>query len=62
MSKIKYTVIGGGINGLAVARQLLLDHPTAEVTLLKKKIKLHSTKLAITQALYMRVYIMRRAV
>ncbi len=45
MSKIKYTVIGGGINGLAVARQLLLDHPTAEVTLFEKedKVAQHQT-------------------
>ena len=37
MSIVKYTVIGGGINGLAVARQLLIDHPNAEVTLFEKE-------------------------
>nr|WP_281414225.1 L-2-hydroxyglutarate oxidase [Wohlfahrtiimonas chitiniclastica] len=37
VSVVKYTVIGGGINGLAVARQLLLDHPDAKVTLFEKE-------------------------
>lgn len=37
MSSVKYTVIGGGINGLAVARQLLIDHPEASVTLFEKE-------------------------
>ncbi|RFB71330.1 MULTISPECIES: L-2-hydroxyglutarate oxidase [unclassified Herbaspirillum] len=37
MKKIRYAVIGGGINGLAVARQLLLDNPDAAVTLFEKE-------------------------
>ena len=32
-----YAVIGGGINGLAVARQLMLDHPGATVTVFEKE-------------------------
>src|SRR5699024_6486340 len=34
---IKYAIIGGGINGLAVARQLLLDYPEAKVSLFEKE-------------------------
>ncbi|MCQ9617630.1 L-2-hydroxyglutarate oxidase [Paenalcaligenes niemegkensis] len=37
MSTISYAVIGGGINGLAVARQLLLDYPDAKVSLFEKE-------------------------
>lgn len=37
MSAISYAVIGGGINGLAVARQLLIDYPDASVTLFEKE-------------------------
>ncbi|MEV0270758.1 L-2-hydroxyglutarate oxidase [Hamadaea sp. NPDC050747] len=33
----RYVVIGGGIVGLAVARQLLLDQPAAEVTVVEKE-------------------------
>ncbi|MBB5872349.1 L-2-hydroxyglutarate oxidase [Allocatelliglobosispora scoriae] len=33
----RYVVIGGGIVGLAVARQLLLDHPDDQVTVLEKE-------------------------
>ena len=32
-----YAIIGGGINGLAVARQLLLDYPDARVTVFEKE-------------------------
>lgn len=37
MNKKRYAVIGGGINGLAVARQLLLDFPEAKVTVFEKE-------------------------
>ena len=37
MATIKYAIIGGGINGLAVARQLLLDYPEAKVSLFEKE-------------------------
>lgn len=37
MPSISYAVIGGGINGLAVARQLLIDYPEAKVTLFEKE-------------------------
>lgn len=37
MSKKRYAVIGGGINGLAVARQLLLDDPDGSVTVFEKE-------------------------
>lgn len=37
MNKTRYAIIGGGINGLAVARQLLLDNPDASVTLFEKE-------------------------
>ncbi|OYQ78721.1 hydroxyglutarate oxidase [Ignatzschineria sp. F8392] len=37
MSTINYAVIGGGINGLSVARQLLIDYPDANVTLFEKE-------------------------
>src|SRR5450830_1993869 len=37
MNKKRYAVIGGGINGLAVARQLLLDFPEATVVLFEKE-------------------------
>lgn len=37
MNKKRYAVIGGGINGLAVARQLLLDFPEAAVTVFEKE-------------------------
>ncbi len=33
----KYAVIGGGINGLSVARQIILDHPDASVTVFEKE-------------------------
>lgn len=36
MTQERFAVIGGGINGLAVARQLLLDHPDASVTVFEK--------------------------
>ncbi len=34
---MRYAVIGGGINGLAVARQLLLDNPDVRVTVFEKE-------------------------
>lgn len=37
MNKKRYAVVGGGINGLAVARQLLLDEPGAAVTVFEKE-------------------------
>ncbi|QJP99860.1 MULTISPECIES: L-2-hydroxyglutarate oxidase [Herbaspirillum] len=37
MNKNRYAVIGGGINGLAVARQLMLDFPEATVTVFEKE-------------------------
>lgn len=37
MSNNHYAIIGGGINGLSVARQLLLDFPEAQVTLFEKE-------------------------
>ncbi|UNM97109.1 L-2-hydroxyglutarate oxidase [Ignatzschineria rhizosphaerae] len=37
MSTVNYAVIGGGINGLSVARQLLIDYPGANVTLFEKE-------------------------
>ncbi|TCM68030.1 L-2-hydroxyglutarate oxidase LhgO [Acinetobacter calcoaceticus] len=37
MTDKHYAIIGGGINGLAVARQLLLDHPAAKVTVFEKE-------------------------
>jgi L-2-hydroxyglutarate oxidase LhgO len=37
MNKKRYAVVGGGINGLAVARQLLLDEPGASVTVFEKE-------------------------
>lgn len=37
MNRKRYAVIGGGINGLAVARQLLLDFPEASVTVFEKE-------------------------
>jgi L-2-hydroxyglutarate oxidase LhgO len=37
MSKKRYAVIGGGINGLSVARQLLLDDPDGSVTVFEKE-------------------------
>ena len=37
MSTVNYAVIGGGINGLSVARQLLIDYPEANVTLFEKE-------------------------
>lgn len=37
MQKKHYAIIGGGINGLAVARQLLLDHPHICVTVFEKE-------------------------
>lgn len=37
MSQVKYAVIGGGINGLAVARQLKLDYPEADITVFEKE-------------------------
>lgn len=37
MNRKRYAVIGGGINGLAVARQLLLDFPEAAVTVFEKE-------------------------
>ena len=33
-----YAIIGGGINGLSVARQLLLDFPESQVTLFEKEV------------------------
>lgn len=37
MNPKRYAVIGGGINGLSVARQLLLDHPDIRVTVFEKE-------------------------
>jgi len=37
VSTVNYAVIGGGINGLSVARQLLIDYPDANVTLFEKE-------------------------
>lgn len=37
MNRKRYAVVGGGINGLAVARQLLLDFPDAVVTVFEKE-------------------------
>lgn len=37
MKQKSCAVIGGGINGLAVARQLLLDHPDISVTVFEKE-------------------------
>ncbi|MGO3858556.1 L-2-hydroxyglutarate oxidase [Neisseriaceae bacterium CLB008] len=37
MNKPNYAIVGGGINGLAVARQILIDHPEAQVTLFEKE-------------------------
>jgi L-2-hydroxyglutarate oxidase LhgO len=37
MNRKRYAVVGGGINGLAVARQLLLDEPGAAVTVFEKE-------------------------
>ncbi len=37
MKQNKYAIIGGGINGLAVARQIILDHPDASVTVFEKE-------------------------
>ena len=37
MKPRRYAVIGGGINGLAVARQLLLDDPDVRVTVFEKE-------------------------
>ncbi|WP_066566955.1 L-2-hydroxyglutarate oxidase [Snodgrassella sp. CFCC 13594] len=37
MNQIHYAIIGGGINGLAVARQILLDKPHARVTVFEKE-------------------------
>lgn len=37
MKPLRYAVIGGGINGLAVARQLLLDNPDVRVTVFEKE-------------------------
>lgn len=37
MSNHHYAVIGGGINGLSVARQLLLDFPESKVTVFEKE-------------------------
>lgn len=37
MNNKRYAVIGGGINGLAVARQLMLDYPEASVTVFEKE-------------------------
>ncbi|AOA57451.1 L-2-hydroxyglutarate oxidase [Acinetobacter larvae] len=37
MNNKHYAIIGGGINGLAVARQLLLDFPDAKVTVFEKE-------------------------
>lgn len=37
MIKKRYAVIGGGINGLSVARQLLLDDPDVSVTVFEKE-------------------------
>lgn len=37
MTNKHYAIIGGGINGLAVARQILLDFPDAKVTVFEKE-------------------------
>jgi glycine/D-amino acid oxidase-like deaminating enzyme len=37
MNRKRYAVVGGGINGLAVARQLLLDDPGVAVTVFEKE-------------------------
>lgn len=37
MNTKRYAVVGGGINGLAVARQLLLDDPGVSVTVFEKE-------------------------
>ncbi|MBV0881446.1 L-2-hydroxyglutarate oxidase [Noviherbaspirillum sp. L7-7A] len=37
MNKKRYAIIGGGINGLSVARQLLLDDPGVSVTVFEKE-------------------------
>ena len=37
MTNKHYAIIGGGINGLAVARQLLLDFPEAQVSVFEKE-------------------------
>lgn len=37
MSQVHYAIIGGGINGLSVARQILLDKPQAKVTVFEKE-------------------------
>jgi L-2-hydroxyglutarate oxidase LhgO len=37
MSRKRYAVVGGGINGLSVARQLMLDDPDASVTVFEKE-------------------------
>jgi L-2-hydroxyglutarate oxidase LhgO len=37
MNRKRYAVVGGGINGLAVARQLLLDDPGVSVTVFEKE-------------------------
>ncbi len=39
MSQVSYAVVGGGINGLAVARQLMLDYPDAKITVFEKEDK-----------------------
>jgi L-2-hydroxyglutarate oxidase LhgO len=36
-SRKRYAVVGGGINGLSVARQLMLDDPDASVTVFEKE-------------------------
>ncbi|MBL8321044.1 MAG: L-2-hydroxyglutarate oxidase [Acinetobacter sp.] len=38
MTNKHYAIIGGGINGLAVARQLLLDFPEAQVSVFEKEL------------------------
>ena len=38
MTNKHYAIIGGGINGLAVARQLLLDSPESRVTVFEKEV------------------------
>lgn len=38
MSNNHYGIIGGGINGLSVARQLLLDFPDSRVTVFEKEV------------------------
>lgn len=37
MNRKNVAVVGGGINGLAVARQILLDHPDTRVTVFEKE-------------------------